>query len=90
MKIPYIELVDRVHVGSEICRSGHFGESAGEELVVVQVVDDEEEALEAGVGLGEELGVAHQIRDGDIGKLREELLQLGMGLEMPAKDQIII
>ena len=90
MKIPYIELVDRVHVGSEICWSGHFGESAGEELVVVQVVDDEEKALETGVGLGEELGVAHQLRDGDIGKLGEELLQLGMGLEMPGKSQIVI
>ena len=71
-----------VLVGNEICWSGHFGESAGEELVVVQVVDDEEEALEAGVGLGEELGVAHQLRDGDIGKLREELLGRRMELKV--------
>jgi hypothetical protein len=79
----YIELVDRVHVRSEICRSGHFGESAGEKLVIVQVVDDEDEALETGVGLSEELGVAHQLRDGNIGKLGEELLQFGVGLKMP-------
>lgn len=82
----YIKLMDWVHVRSEISRSSHFGERASEELVIVQVVDDEEESLEASVGLSEKVGVTHQFRDGDIGELGEKLLQLRVGLEVPKLD----
>jgi len=79
----YIELVDGIHVGSEVGSSGHSGQSAGEKVVVVDVLNDEEETLETSVGLSEELGVAHQLADGDISEFGEQGLERRMDLEMP-------
>ena len=53
----YIELVDGVHVRDKVGGFGLLGQSAGEQFIVVQVVDNEEETLKAGVSLGEELDI---------------------------------
>jgi len=81
--------VDGVHVGDEVSGLGLLSQSAGEQLVVVQVVDDEEETLEAGVGLGEELVVVLQLSEGDIGELGEELLSGRVQLKVPSSYFIV-
>ena len=57
MNATYIELVDGVHVRDKVCGLGLLGQSAGEQFIVVQVVNNEEETLEASVSLGEELDI---------------------------------
>jgi len=75
--------VDGIHVGSEVGGSGHSGQSAGEEFVVVDVLNDEEETFKTSVGLSQEFGVAHQLADGDISELGEQGLERRMDLEVP-------
>ena len=81
--------MDGVHVGDKVSGLGLLSQSAGEQLVVVQVVDDEEETLEAGVGLGEELVVVLQLSEGDIGELGEELLSGRVQLKVPSSYFIV-
>lgn len=77
--------MDGVHVGGEVGSSGHSGQGAGEKLVIVDVLDDEEETLKASVGLSQEFSVAHQFIDGDISELGEERLESRVDLEVPLK-----
>ena len=81
--------MDGVHVGDEVSGLGLLGQSAGEQLVVVQVVDDEEETLEAGVGLGEKLVVVLQLSEGNIGELGEELLSGRVQFKVPSSYLIV-
>ena len=81
--------MDGVHVGDEVSGLGLLGQSAGEQLVVVQVVDDKEETLEAGVGLGEELVVVLQLSEGNIGELGEELLSGRVQFKVPSSYLIV-
>ena len=68
--------MDGVHVGDKVSGLGLLGQSASEQLIVVQVVDDEEETLKASMGLGEELGIVLQLVEWNIGECREELLRI--------------
>ena len=81
--------MDGVHVGDEVSGLGLLGQSAGEQLVIVQVVDDKEETLEAGVGLGEELVVVLQLSEGNIGELGEELLSGRVQFKVPSSYLIV-
>ena len=78
-----VKLVDGVHVGDKVSGFGLLGQCAGEQFVVVQIVDDKEETLEASVGLSEELDIVPQFGKRNVGKGGEELLSGRVQLEMP-------
>ena len=60
-----------VLVGNEVIGFCHFRKGAGKELVIMQIVDDKVEAFKPSVRLGEEFGVVHQLRDGNVGEFGE-------------------
>ena len=74
-----------VHVRDKVSGFGLLGQDTGEQLVIVQIVDDKEKAFEASVGLGKELDIGLELSQRNVRKFGEQFLSGRMQFKVPFK-----
>jgi len=81
----FIEHVD-LSTASEV-GGAQVGDLLSQQFLAAQRLDDDVQTGGDGVGLGQEVAVLHQLRDGDISEGGEHLLVLGVGLQEATRIQ---